>query len=187
MDWTPRLRRNGSKVYKSLRAAARLVRNGDVLMEQSPDYPKVVLKFFTKVLTGLVGTSSEHKKLTTELRKVRKDSRLDALLPVHSVYARAPPPERHHDAPYASPAYGRGMPLARDPPRQYNQRVPASNSHVLTVRALQRHFVNAKLPTGACWSCEYMHRKPSRQAHSAKNCPHLDDAGVALKEKGFLN
>jgi hypothetical protein len=186
IDWTPRLRRHKSKVCKTLRAAARLVRNGDVLNEANPDYPKVVHKFFTKVLTGLVGTSAEHKKLMSELRKVRKDSRLDSLPLATMAYTRVMPMGRGYDATQA-PSYGRQASY-RDTSNRHPVSRPTPNSNNQPIlRALQRHFVNAKLPVGTCWGCEYLSRKPSGPSHSAKSCPHLGDVERALKDKGHLN
>ena len=187
MDWTPRLRRHGSKVSKSLKAAASLVRNGDILRETSPDYPKVVAKFFTKVLTGLVGTTSEHKKLTAELRRVRKDTRLNLMLPAGPVQSHPSATERGYDS-HAAPTYARPQPRRDENPRNPVARTSFAynTTHLNGLKALQRQYVNAKLPAGTCWACEFLGLK-SNGRHSAKNCNRMGDAERALKDKGLLN
>jgi hypothetical protein len=187
MDWTPRLRRNGSKVSKALRAAASLVRNGDVLREDSPDYPKVVVKFFTKVLTGLVGTTSEHKKLTAELRKVRKDSRLDSMVMAGPMPFKSTMVDRtYHAAPAsAQPLLFNNRPPLRIPPVNTNPNNYTNTQ--LALKALQRHFERAKLPQGTCWCCEYLGRKSTGIRHSAKTCSYIGEAERVLRDKGSLN
>ena len=180
MDWTPRLKRNGSRVCKVLKAAARLVRNGDVLMEASPDYPHVVAKFFTRVLTALVGTSSEHRKLMLELRKVRKDARNAVAYP-----PRVPAMERGYTGGASARDYRRET-SSRDAPSQpSHRRESPPSAPVLT--ALRRHFANARLAPGTCWCCEFLRRKPADVRHSARVCPHIDEAERLLRSQGLLN
>jgi len=180
LDWTPRLKRHGSKVCKQLKSAQKVVQNGNVLLETDPDYPRVVLKFFTKVLTALVGTSSEHRKLLSELRKVRKDSRRE------SSYSQA------HGG--LSGGYGGTAPRepyrdSRDGPRQSSRSgAPSSSSSAHGVMgALRRHFGNTRLPYGCCWCCEYLKYKATSDRHSARDCPHLREAEKSLRAKGLLN
>ena len=180
MDWTPRLKRNGSRVCKVLKAAARLVRNGDVLMEASPDYPHVVAKFFTRVLTALVGTSSEHRKLTLELRKVRKDIRNAVAYP-----PRVPAMEQGYTGGASARDYRRETSSRDAPSRPSHRHESPPSAPVLT--ALRRHFANARLAPGTCWCCEFLRQKPADVRHSARVCPHIDEAERLLRSQGLLN